>query len=73
MNQDVDTIPWYRQVWPWLVFLPPAVAVLGGFATLYLAFSHADPEVCGHYVRDAFAAREEAGSPATRHATDCLQ
>jgi hypothetical protein len=69
MDQDANSIPGYRQLWPWLVFLPPAVAVVGGFATLYLAFSHADPEVCGNYVRDAFAARDNAVSLATQ--ADC--
>lgn len=29
--------PWYRQLWPWLIMLPPAAAVLGGLATLYVA------------------------------------
>ncbi len=70
MKQNPKTIPGYRQLWPWLVFLPPAAAVVGGFATLYLAFSHADPEVCGNYVRDAFAARDNAASVATQRA-DC--
>lgn len=68
MKQSVTEIPGYRQLWPWLVFLPPAVAVLGGLATVYLAFSHADPEVCGNYVRDAFAARDNAVSVATDRA-----
>jgi len=34
--------PWYRQLWPWLLILPPAAAVIGGFFTLYLAVSHPD-------------------------------
>jgi len=34
--------PWYRQLWPWLLILPPAAAVIGGFVTLYLAVSHPD-------------------------------
>jgi len=29
--------PWYRQLWPWLLMLPPAAAVIGGGFTLYLA------------------------------------
>jgi len=47
-----DTKPWYRQLWPWLVFLPPAVAVVGGMTTLYLVIKYPDAEVCGSYVRD---------------------
>lgn len=70
MTQDINANPWYRQLWPWLVILPPAAAVAGGFATVYLAFSHADPEVCGNYVRDAFATRDDAAFTATQRA-DC--
>lgn len=70
MTQDTNAIPWYRQLWPWLVFLPPAVAVVGGLATVYLAFNHADPEVCGNYVRDAFAARDNTAFTSTQRA-DC--
>lgn len=31
------TRPWFREPWPWLLMVPPAAAVLGGLATLYLA------------------------------------
>jgi hypothetical protein len=34
--------PWYRHVWPWLLILPPAAAVIGGALTLYLAISRPD-------------------------------
>jgi uncharacterized protein len=34
--------PWYRQLWPWLLIVPPAAAVIGGGFTLYLALSHPD-------------------------------
>ena len=29
--------PWYRHLWPWLVMIPPAGAVVGGFVTAWLA------------------------------------
>ncbi|MDJ0927850.1 MAG: FixH family protein [Gammaproteobacteria bacterium] len=29
--------PWYRHLWPWLVMIPPAGAVVGGFITAWLA------------------------------------
>lgn len=70
MQQNPRVVPWYRQAWPWLVMLPPAVAVIGGIATVYLAFRHADPEVCGHYVSDAFGVRDDAKVLATRR-MDC--
>ena len=29
--------PWYREMWPWLLMLPPGLAVAGGIAMLWLA------------------------------------
>jgi len=34
--------PWYRHVWPWLLIVPPAAAVIGGSVTLYLAITRPD-------------------------------
>ena len=34
--------PWYRQLWPWLLIVPPAAAVIGGFLVLYLALTRPD-------------------------------
>ena len=34
---DTDDKPWYRQLWPWLVMVPPASAVVAGFITAWLA------------------------------------
>jgi hypothetical protein len=36
--------PWYREPWPWLLMLPPALSVVGGLVMLYLALS-APPEI----------------------------
>ena len=38
-----DARPWYRQLWPWLLMVPPTAAVIGGAITLYLCLSR--PEV----------------------------
>lgn len=37
--------PWYRYPWPWVAIAIPAVAVIGGLFTLYLAITHPDPLV----------------------------
>ena len=37
MNSDMDTKPWYRHLWPWLLMLPPLASVIGGIVTLILA------------------------------------
>jgi hypothetical protein len=74
---ETTTRPWYRHVWPWLLIVPPAAAVIGGSITLYLAVTRPDTlvrkdcvkdgvtMVCGEEaqrVRDA--ARRDEGKPA---------
>ena len=44
--------PWYRQLWPWLLIIPPAAAVIGGGITLYLAVTRPDTLVSQDCVRD---------------------
>ena len=44
--------PWYRQRWPWLIMLPPAAAVVGGFTTLALALWHPEYDVRDAHYRD---------------------
>jgi hypothetical protein len=41
MNESTAR-PWYRHVWPWLLIVPPAAAVIGGSITLYLAITRPD-------------------------------
>jgi hypothetical protein len=42
---DPHARPWYRHLWPWLLIIPPAAAVIGGCVTLYLAITRPDPLV----------------------------
>jgi hypothetical protein len=44
--------PWYRQLWPWLLMLPPALAVVGGGITLYLAVTRPDVLIRKDCVKD---------------------
>jgi hypothetical protein len=39
---DSTVRPGYRQLWPWLLAVPPAAAVIGGGLTLYLAVTRPD-------------------------------
>jgi hypothetical protein len=55
---------WYREPWPWLVMAPPAVAVVAGLATVWIAVANADGLVAEDYYRQGLAinkviAREE--------------
>ncbi len=43
--------PWYRQLWPWLLMLPPAAAVAGGVGMLYLALTTSSDLVVADYAR----------------------
>jgi len=46
-----DHRPWYRQLWPWLLMLPPAFSVAGGVTMLYLAASTPSALVVDDYAR----------------------
>jgi len=50
--------PWYREVWPWLLMLPPAFAVAGGVAMVYLASSTPTALVVADYARIEALTRE---------------
>jgi hypothetical protein len=50
-----DTEPWYRQFWPWFIFLLPATVVVAGLATVYIANQGADDLVVTDYYRDGLA------------------
>jgi hypothetical protein len=68
--------PWYRYPWPWVAIAIPAIAVIGGLFTLYLAISHPDPIVVddGQYreIRSELYAepRSEPQAAETQHAID---
>jgi len=50
-----DTEPWYRQFWPWFIFLLPATAVVAALATVYIANRGADDLVVDDYYKDGLA------------------
>jgi len=59
-----DGRPWYREPWPWILAAGPALAVIGGIVTAYLATSTEDGLVVEDYYRQGLAvnatiAREE--------------
>lgn len=47
--------PWYREPWPWIVMAGPAVVVVAGIITAYLAFSSADGLVADDYYKRGLA------------------
>ncbi|HSQ68460.1 MAG TPA: hypothetical protein VLM41_00125 [Steroidobacteraceae bacterium] len=52
-----ETRPWYRQLWPWLLMLPPVLAVVGGGITLYLAVTRPDVLIRKDCVKDGVTMR----------------
>ena len=42
---------WFENKWPWLLAIPPAAAVIGGFFVLWLAISTNDGLVTEDYYR----------------------
>jgi uncharacterized protein len=47
--------PWYREPWPWILIAGPAIVVVAGFYTLYLAVVSADPLVVDNYYKEGLA------------------
>lgn len=47
--------PWYREPWPWILMTGPAIVVIAGFFTLYLAVSRPDPVVVDNYYKEGLA------------------
>jgi hypothetical protein len=47
--------PWYRQRWPWLLMLGPALVVVAGIATLALAIATDDGLVADDYYKRGLA------------------
>lgn len=47
--------PWYREPWPWLLFFPPAVAVVAGTITMVIAINSFDGVVSDDYYRQGLA------------------
>jgi hypothetical protein len=50
-----DTLPWYRQFWPWFLIMLPASVVVAGLSTWYIAHRHADDLVVDEYYKDGLA------------------
>ena len=40
--QREDTVPWYRQFWPWFIMAIPASAVVAGLYTVWIAMQTTD-------------------------------
>lgn len=53
-----DSPPWYRQGWPWFLIALPAIAVIAGAVTLWLAMSTSDGLVVDDYYKQGLAIQQ---------------
>lgn len=51
----VDGRPWYREPWPWIVMAGPAVVIVAGVITAWIAFAGADGLVSDDYYKQGLA------------------
>jgi len=54
-----DARPWYTHRWPWLLMLGPAVVIVAGVITSYLAFTNQDALVVGDYYKKGKAINQD--------------
>ncbi|OZI50307.1 hypothetical protein [Bordetella genomosp. 5] len=68
--------PWYREPWPWILMAGPAAALIGCFATIYLAYTyHPDAPIIDGGVRRGLVVERHAdvapaGAPIAAPAPD---
>ncbi len=55
------TQAWYREPWPWILMSGPAIVVVAGFITAWLAFSNADGLVVDDYYKQGLAINQTLG------------
>lgn len=65
-NKTLDTsLPWWRFGHVWLVIAGPAIVVVAGFVTLYLAITIPDPVVAEDYYRKGVEINKTLETPAS--------
>ncbi len=55
MDMTRDTVPWYKQGWPWFLMFFPATAVVAGLITFWIAYSSFDGMVVDDYYKEGRA------------------
>lgn len=55
----LDSTPWYRQPWPWLLIIPPGGAVIGGIVTIILAVQSPNALVVDDYYKEGLAVNQQ--------------
>ncbi len=55
---DLDSGPWYRQPWPWILAAGPFIVVVAGFYTAWLAVKSNDGLVTEDYYKKGLSANQ---------------
>jgi hypothetical protein len=58
-NTPEDSLPWYRQFWPWLLIFFPAATVVAGMATLWIATREPVALVKDDYYKEGLAINQD--------------
>lgn len=53
-----DSKPWYKERWPWLLMSGPAIVIVAGFATAWLAVVSNDGLVADDYYKQGLAVNQ---------------
>lgn len=62
MNTLVQRKPWYREPWPWILMAGPAIVVVAGIITAWIAYTRGDPVISDDYYRKGLAAAQTLAS-----------
>ena len=68
MKEILDSKPWYKQLWPWLIISLPASAVIAGLTTLYIAIENKDSLVKDDWYKDGKAINRRVEHDNNAHA-----
>lgn len=58
MLKSSDKQPWYKEPWPWILMAGPAIVVVAGFVTAWLAVSSNDGLVTDDYYKQGLGVNQ---------------
>lgn len=58
MTLRSDNQPWYKEPWPWFLMSGPAIVIVAGFITLWLAIDSNDGLVTDDYYKQGLAVNQ---------------
>jgi hypothetical protein len=61
LNTGAASLPWYRERWPWILMAGPAIVIVAGFFTAWIAFTSEDGLVVDDYYKQGLAINQTLG------------